>query len=140
MRSVAVPGRYNGGPTSITTATTTIATSSELSLPPSVSGAQNPLAVETAFVSPVARSSQSIPVVDLSQTSPVLTSPDVTASAVSSSLRNPVLSKQGNGSRNTTPPRCTPRETPTKLTPRNSAPVSPRLVLPEGPETDLTEI
>jgi hypothetical protein len=139
MRSIAVPGRCNGGPSSISTATTAIVTGPESSLIPVGPEPPATVAAETAFSSDATpKSGCSLSVAELPKTNPYRSSTDVTT-VVNTSPISFFYSKASKGSRTSTP-KCTPRQTPTKVTPRSSAPVSPRLVLPEGPETDLTEI
>lgn len=124
MRQAASPGRCNGGPT----ATTTVATAASSSVAPSISGLQ---AQETAFS--YAAPNRSTPALDLlpNRSIPALDLPPQRPS--SSELTSVVSTSPRNNSQRDTPIRA-------GITARTCGPISPRLVLPDGPETDLTDI
>lgn len=160
MRSAGVPGRCNGGPAtaaavpSATASRTTafIGAEQAVTTPNSSFTTSPPVspAIITSGVPPgTGRGFSALGASVSGTTSPASRSPS------DHSCFYPSVSPRGffGGNRrirggcppkNATSPMCTSRNTPTKLTPRdtprNSAPVSPRLVLPEGPETDLTDI
>lgn len=132
MRAAGDTGRCNGGPAANT------ASSLSVSLTPAALSAAVGNIVPIATFSAVGPTTSPPPLVTVATISEVPTS-----SRNSAEQLHLTPSPRGSTPLNKPSPRCTPRDTPKltpRNTPRNSAPVSPRLVLPEGPETDLTDI